>query len=146
MQFVGQTHLLRVPLERPDVDVKTLRRLFEETYFNRFQVELADIRANLVNANCSVIGMRADLDLSALIDPAGRRATPGEAMTGRREVHFDGAWHDTPVYWRDHLPAGFSLTGPALVQQMDTTVLIEPGDRASGDRDGNILIEIGGGG
>jgi N-methylhydantoinase A len=145
MQFVGQTHLLRVPLERPDVDQQTLRQLFEAAYFNRFRVELADIRANLVNANCSVIGTRADLDLSALIDPSGRRATLAEALTGRRPVHFDGTWHDTPVYWRDHLPAGFDLTGPAVVQQMDTTVLIEPGDRAHGDADGNIVIQIGGG-
>ena len=144
MQFVGQTHLLRVPLERPDIDLATLRRQFEAAYFNRFRVELSDIRANVVNANTSVIGARAELDLSALIDPAGRRATLAEALIGRRPVHFDGAWHDTPVYWRDHLPIGFDLTGPAIVSQMDTTVLIEPGDRASGDSDGNILIAIGG--
>lgn len=145
MQFVGQTHLLRVPLERPEVDPATLRQLFEAAYFNRFRVELSDIRANLVNANTSVIGTRADLDLSALIDPSGRKPTLQAARTGRRPVHFDGALHDTPVYWRDHLPAGFTLTGPAIVQQMDSTVLIEPGDRATGDGDGNILIKIRGG-
>lgn len=149
MQFQGQTHLLRVPLERPDVDTETLQRLFEAAYFKRFRVALSDIRANLVNANCSVIGARAELDLSALIDPADRRATLDDARLSRRPVWFasgdaGGDWHDTPVYWRDHLPEGFALTGPAIVQQMDTTLLIEPGDRASGDADGNIIVEIGG--
>lgn len=148
MQFQGQTHLLRVPLERPDVDTETLQRLFEEAYFKRFRVALDDIRANLVNANCSVIGARAELDLSALIDPADRKETLEDALLSRRPVWFasgetGGGWHDTPVYWRDHLPEGFSLTGPAIVQQMDTTLLIEPGDRASGDADGNIIVEIG---
>jgi len=148
MQFQGQTHLLRVPLERPDVDTDTLQRLFEEAYFNRFRVALSDIRANLVNANCSVIGARAELDLSALIDPAERKPTLDDALLSRRPVWFaagdsGGGWHDTPVYWRDHLPAGFTLTGPAIVQQMDTTLLIEPGDRATGDADGNIIVEIG---
>ncbi|MCA0873003.1 hydantoinase/oxoprolinase family protein [Seohaeicola saemankumensis] len=143
MQFVGQTHLLRVPLDRPDVDTETLRQLFEAAYFERFRVELADIRANVVNANTSVIGARAELDLSALIDPAARRQTLDEAEISRRPVYFEGGWHDTPIYWRDHLPADFTITGPAIVQQMDTTVLIEPGDTAGGDADGNIIITIG---
>ncbi|MGR3564153.1 MAG: hydantoinase/oxoprolinase family protein [Heliomarina sp.] len=142
MQFIGQTHLLRVPLERPDVDRETLQALFEAAYYKRFRVKLDNIRANLVNANTSVIGTRAALDLSTLIDPAGRKETLTQAETGLRPVYFDG-WHDTPIYWRDHLPADFSLTGPAIVQQMDTTVLIEPGDRARGDAQGNIIIEIG---
>ncbi|MBL3703236.1 hydantoinase/oxoprolinase family protein [Sulfitobacter sp. BDSS02] len=142
MQFIGQTHLLRVPLERPDVDRETLQALFEAAYYKRFRVKLDNIRANLVNANTSVIGTRAALDLSTLIDPAGRRDTLAQAETGRRTVYFDG-WHDTPIYWRDHLPADFTLTGPAIIQQMDTTVLIEPGDRARGDAQGNIIIEIG---
>ena len=142
MQFIGQTHLLRVPLERPDVDRETLQQLFEAAYFRRFRVQLDNIRANLVNANTSVIGTRAELDLSTLIDPAGRRATLAEAETDRRPVFFDD-WTDTPVYWRDHLPAAFTLDGPAVIQQMDTTILIEPGNRAQGDADGNILIEIG---
>ena len=143
MQFVGQTHLLRVPLDRPDVDVATLRRLFEEVYFRRFRVELAEIRANLVNINTSVIGKRPALDLSALIDPAGRRATLAEAEIGRRRVWF-GNWHQTAVYQREWLPHCFTLDGPAIVEQMDTTVLIEPDDRATADRLGNILIQIGG--
>jgi N-methylhydantoinase A len=143
MQFIGQTHLLRVPLDRPDVDMKTLRALFEEAYFRRFRVELADIRANVVNANTSVIGTRAELDLSSLIDPNGRKPTLQEAQTGTRSVFFEDCWRETPIYWRDHLPNEFDLTGPAIVQQMDTTLLLEPGDRASGDADGNILVTIG---
>lgn len=144
MQFIGQTHLIRVPLTQPDVDMVTLQALFEDVYFQRFRVELADIRANVVNANTSVIGTRAELDLSSLIDPKGRKSSLAEAQTSSRAVFIDDAWHDTPIYWRDHLPADFSLKGPAIVQQMDTTLLIEPLDHATGDADGNILVTIGG--
>ena len=142
MQFIGQTHLLRVPLDRPDVDRDTLQNLFEDAYFRRFRVELDNIRANLVNANTSVIGKRATLNLSTLIDPAERKTNLEDAETGRRQVFFE-TWHDTPVFWRDHLPTDFTLIGPAIIQQMDTTILIEPGDEASGDSDGNIIITIG---
>ncbi|MFN3146503.1 MAG: hypothetical protein ACE368_15270 [Paracoccaceae bacterium] len=48
MQFMGQTHLLRVDLDRPDVTAEELRALFEAAYFRRFRVELADVRALVV--------------------------------------------------------------------------------------------------
>jgi N-methylhydantoinase A len=143
MQFIGQTHLLRVPLPDPAPSVEELQQRFEEAYFNRFHVELNEIRANLVNVNTSVIGRRDEIDLSILIDPAGRKATLAEAQTGSRKVWFDG-WVETPVYWRDHLPAHATISGPAIVEQMDTTIIVEPGDRAAQDHDGNIIITIGG--
>jgi N-methylhydantoinase A len=142
MQFIGQTHLLRVPLPGPTPSLSELQTRFEEAYFNRFHVELKEIRANLVNVNTSVIGRRAEIDLSILIDPKGRKATLNEAQTGSRQVWF-GAWRETPVYWRDHLPATAAITGPAIVEQMDTTIIIEPGDIATQDHDGNIIITLG---
>lgn len=143
MQFVGQTHLLRVDLPGPEVTNATLQALFDEAYLKRFRVRLEDVRANLVNANCSVIGTRPPIDLSTLIDPVGRRATPEAARTGRRSVYMGGSWQVVPVYWRDHLPLRFEMIGPAVIEQMDTTTLLNGGDRATGDAQGNILIEIG---
>lgn len=57
---------------------------------------------------------------------------------------FGAAWHDTPIYWRDHLPIDAEITGPAIIEQMDTTTVIEPSDVAKGDAEGNIIITIGG--
>ena len=139
MQFVGQTHLLRVALPDATPDRDTLQRLFEAAYHARFRVDLPTIRANLVNLNVSVIGERPALDLSRLIDPAGRkdRAEPN----ARRQVWFDG-WHDTPVYWRDHLPLTIDLQGPAIIEQMDTTIVIDPGARVTSDADGNLIVQV----
>lgn len=67
-----------------------------------------------------------------------------DALKSSRKVMFDGAWHETPVYWRDHLPVDAEIRGPAIIEQMDTTVLIEPDDLAKGDAEGNIVITIGG--
>ncbi|MCO6188278.1 hydantoinase/oxoprolinase family protein [Rhizobium sp. L1K21] len=143
MQFIGQTHLLRVPLPGPKPTIEDLQSRFEKAYFDRFQVELPEIRANLVNVNTSVIGRRPEIDLSLLIDAAERKPTLADAKTGSRRVWFDG-WHETPIYWRDHLPADATIDGPAIVEQMDTTIIIEPGDRAEQDHDGNIIIVLGG--
>jgi N-methylhydantoinase A len=144
MQFIGQTHLLRVPLDGPAIGREALRAAFEAVYNRRFRVDLPDIRAAVVNANCSVIGARDAFDLTRLIDPAGRAATAEAALTGRRPVFVAGAWHDTPVYRREALPLDAVIPGPAILAQMDTTTLVEPGDVARGDATGNIIVEVGG--
>ena len=144
MQFVGQTHLLRVNLPDAQPSREDLRRLFEEAYLNRFRVELVNIHANLVNVNTSVIGQRAEMDLSTLIDPAGRKSDVTAAEIGHRTVVFDDGPHDTPVFWRDYMPINMEIPGPAIIEQMDCTTLVEPGDVARGDAGGNIIIEVGG--
>ncbi|MBZ9738104.1 hydantoinase/oxoprolinase family protein [Mesorhizobium sp. CO1-1-4] len=143
MQFVGQTHIINVPLPSSTVTRSELQALFEKAYFARFKVELPEIRANLVNLNTSVTGVRPAIDLSRLIDPAGRAKTLEEARREIRPVWYAGHWHDTPVYIREKLPLDAIIEGPAILEQMDATTVLEPGDRARSDPDGNIIIDIG---
>ncbi|MGO4908247.1 hydantoinase/oxoprolinase family protein [Pseudorhodobacter sp. W20_MBD10_FR17] len=139
MQFIGQTHLLRVPLPNATPTREDLQARFEAAYHARFRVNLPTIRANLVNLNASVIGQRPEMDLSRLIDPAERLAKATPQST--RPVWFNG-WVETPVYWRDHLPLDLHLNGPAIIEQMDTTTLVHPGCTVTSDPDGNLIIEV----
>ena len=143
MQFVGQTHILNVPLPSADPGRDLLQRLFEEAYFARFRVQLPEIRANLVNLNTSVVGVRPAVDLSRLIDPNGRAGILEGALREIRPVWYDGGWRETPVYAREKLPLDAVIKGPAILEQMDATTVLEPGDWASTDADGNIVIEVG---
>ncbi|MEL7138576.1 MAG: hydantoinase/oxoprolinase family protein [Pseudomonadota bacterium] len=139
MQFVGQSHVVRVDLADGRPSREVLRARFEEVYWARFKVELAEIRARIVNVNCSVVGVSDPVDLSGLIDPAGRRAKA--EVSGMRRVLFEDGAVETPIYWRDHLPLDAVIFGPAVIEQMDTTVLIEPGWVARGDALGNLIVE-----
>ena len=139
MQFVGQTHLLRVTLPDATPTRESLQQLFERAYHDRFRVDLPTIRANLVNLNCSVIGQRPEADLSRLIDPKDRRLTPEPREV--RPVWF-GGWVDVPVFWRDHLPLDPIIEGPCIIEQMDTTIVIDPRCTVTGDRDGNLIVEV----
>ena len=143
MKFIGQTHQLRVPLPDGRPTRAAMQAAFERVYRDRFHVDLPEIRAAIVNLNCSVIGRRPPVDLSALIDASSRRATLAEAESGCRRVRFGDDWHETPIYRRDHLPAGAEIDGPAIVEQLDATTVIEPGDRAAQDGDGNLLVTLG---
>jgi N-methylhydantoinase A len=54
----------------------------------------------------------------------------GEPDRGRRQVMFAGSWHESAVWWRPALQAGARLSGPAVVEEPEATILLEPGDMA----------------
>ena len=152
MQFQGQTHLIRVAIPDAGVTREQLQALFEEAYFARFRVRLPEIRAVLVNLMTTVIGHRRAMSLGSLLDDGERKSSLAAAQTGERSVYFDGRWLQTPVYRREFLPRDATLAGPAIVEQLDSTTVIEPGTQAVSDAIGNLVItfskarETGGGG
>jgi N-methylhydantoinase A len=142
MQFQGQTHVLSVPLSGPDFTLEELRDTFSKVYFERFAVELPEIRPVLVNLHTAAIGRRKAIPMEALA-PRGEAMDLEGATIGSRKVWFAvGGWQDTPVAERRLLAPGASFTGPAIVTQMDCTSVIEPGDKASVDAVGNIILEV----
>jgi N-methylhydantoinase A len=64
------------------------------------------------------------------------------APKARRAVWFAGESYDTPVYWRDDLPGGAAFTGPAIIEQLDSTTVVPPGAKAEVDPRLNILIHV----
>jgi len=143
MQFRGQTHLIRVPLPNDmTLTRENIQALFEAAYFARFQVRLPEIRAVLVNLNTSVIGYRRTLPLASLMDRAKHVARPADAIIAERRIYADGAWHMANIYDRERLAPGMSVIGPAVIQQFDTTTVIEPGASATVDGIGNLRIRV----
>jgi N-methylhydantoinase A len=139
MQFAGQTHVLTVPIARTDFTREELAQTFERAYFERFGVELREMRALVMSLRTAVIGRRRPIALEGL----GGVVTAG-GPTAIRPVWFQQRWHDTPVYRREHLTPGATLTGPAIVEQLDATTVIEPGDRVRVDALGNLEITVRG--
>jgi N-methylhydantoinase A len=71
------------------------------------------------------------------------RVTDSEPRpTGRRRIYFDRAsgWIDSAVYRRDDLRQGHHLTGPCIVTQRDSTILVLPDQHGVVDRAGVIRI------
>jgi N-methylhydantoinase A len=90
-----------------------------------------------------VIGRRPTVSLNGLAATPANGSTK-EAESGRRRAWFDGAWHDTPVYQRERLAVGVRFDGPAIVEQFDSTTVIEPGDKVEVDSLGNLIITVRG--
>ena len=133
MQFQGQSHILAIALPRPQATREELQQLFERAYFERFGVELPEIRAVLVNLRTAVIGQRPRTALRLLERGAAR-------APALRKVWFEGGWLEAPIYQREALPA--ALAGPAIIEQLDCTTVLEPGNRAEVDAAGNLVVTV----
>jgi N-methylhydantoinase A len=142
LQFEGQSHVIRLPLARP-FDRAALLATFIETYRERFAVVLPTIPSRLVNVRTSVAGRRPPIDLASLGRPARPAADCAGAEIGRRPIWFDGAWIDTPIYDRARLPLGGLFDGPAILEQMDSTTVVDPGVRVVVDAAGNLILTVG---
>jgi N-methylhydantoinase A len=142
MQFQGQTHILNVAIPIGGIDLDTLHQAFAEAYWRRFRVELPEIRPVLVNLHTAVIGKRDPISVKVLA--ASERATSVEnARTAFRRVWFEQGWLETPIYERDRLPLDCELPGPAILEQLDATTVIQPGDQARVDVLGNVIVRVG---
>ena len=142
MQFQGQTHILNFPVHETKLTRESLQTAFEKAYWNRFEVELPEIRAVLVNLHTAVIGRRKPVPLTSLISVTELKAKIEDCKTGIRQVWFESGWHETPIYKRESLSLKASFKGPAIIEQLDTTIIVEPDNKVEVDLDGNLIISL----
>jgi N-methylhydantoinase A len=141
MQFQGQSHILSVGVPRADIGVEGLHKAFAAAYDRRFGIELAEIPPVLVNLHTAVIGVRPEISLAALA-ATERVPTLKAAQTGERRVWFTDGWRQTPIYARDKLPLDATFEGPAILEQLDCTTVVESGDQVRQDVLGNLLVSV----
>lgn len=135
--YRGQSHVLRVAAPEGAFDAQVVREAFHAAFLARFGIELSTMIPMLVNVRTTLIGRRDRVDIASF---ASKAADTSLARKGERPAWFDGAWHDATVYDRSHMPVGYCLNGPAIVEQQDTTLVLDPGTRAVVDELGNIVV------
>lgn len=140
MLYAGQTHTLPVELaaarEAP-LTQASIRAAFETAYAAAFGRVLDGIPIRVMNLRYARIGVRPKFDLSVLAPEGPGRTEP----LGTQRVFHQGAWHEAPRFARLDLPVGARIDGPAILEQADTTVWLEPGFRAEVDAHGNLLVK-----
>lgn len=144
MAYIGQTHTVSVPLTitveggKVTPPTKTdIGAAFDSAYRATFGRLLEKGVRRILNLRSAVTGKRPKFDLQTLA-PTTSGTVSAKA---NRPVHFGDAWHDTAIYNRLELPVGTVIEGPAILEQPDTTVLVEPDLQARVDTFGNTIIE-----
>ncbi|MEG6508379.1 hydantoinase/oxoprolinase family protein [Methyloligella sp. 2.7D] len=135
LRYLGQEFAVTVPCEKGEAIEKVLER-FHETHERVYGHSSVDDRAEIVAAR--IIGW-------GLFDAPRVETQEGDEVTAEpetREVWFDeaGGYVATPIYKRHALKPGTTISGPAIVEQLDTTTVLLPGYGAKIDASENMVI------
>jgi N-methylhydantoinase A len=143
IRYVGQEFTLSVPVKREHLvaaDRQRIRTAFDALYEQRYAHHSPDEPVEIVNIRVAVLGPRTKMSFPDLPDRGA--AIPD----GRREVYFADVARPVrcPVYGREHLGAGSTVDGPALLQEHGTTTVLFAGDRCTVAPSGELVITVGG--
>ncbi len=139
MRYAGQWRSLSVSVPTPFVAVAEAVAAFEQAHLREYNYKRDGAALEIFRLNVSAIGLtpKAELKRHAL-------SSAGIEPRTRREVIFDAAAQSvtTPIYDRAQLHAGFSLPGPCVIEQLDSTTLVPPGARMQVDEWLNLRISV----
>ncbi len=150
ISYEGQTHVIRMSLPAGPLSSSLIAENFRRAYLRQYgQVEeafggletlLERLPVRLLNLRTSVIGIRPNLSLKDFLTRP--KTSLKEAQKGIRPVFVEDRFIECPVYERSLLPWGIHLSGPAVIEQPDTTIWLEPWVLAYVEEGGNLLMEI----
>ena len=150
-RYIGQNFELRVPVAsgpptvldgRPAPDsIAAITARFFDVHDVAYGYHNPDDPVEVVNVRLTAFGRT-------------RRGAAEGAATGPADlpapVEIRPVWFgphapaDTPVFDRSRLWTGAEIVGPAIVEQLDATTVVHPGDRARVDAHANLNITLGG--
>jgi N-methylhydantoinase A len=145
LRYAGQNFELSVPVPDRATDAERIAAVietFHEAHERMYGYRSPDAVVEAVTFRLQAVGRTHTVELHPSEPGSG---DPSEARTGMRSTFLDGTddYAPVPVYDRRRLLPGDRVAGPAIIEQMDTTVLLLPGDRCTVDRWRNLMISIG---
>ena len=144
MRYVRQNFELEVAVPDGAVSSASLTQVlatFHEAHQRTYGHSDEDDPAEIVNFRVRGVGR---VKRPRLREVASGAADPDDAHTGTRPVYFRGnGWIACPNYDRARLLAGNRLSGPAVINAFDSTVLLRPGRTATVNAFGDLLITRG---
>jgi N-methylhydantoinase A len=140
-RFVHQKHEINIPVPPGPVTDETptaIERAFRDLYFELFRVRPTD-PVELVNFSVRVIGVASKPQISRMAKGDGMAQ---RALKGARRAYFaeSSAFVETQVYDRTALQPGDAITGPAILEEPDSTTICPPGYRVEVDPYLNLVI------
>ena len=141
MRYVGQVHECTVEIDTFKVDARSIGKVIEAFHKRHKQLYTYSEPLSIVEV------VNLESTLYGVVDKPermkiGRGASPEKALKGHRNAVFsaDGKAIRTPIYDGTPLGAGATIKGPAVIEEVTTTIVIEPGWTARLDESGSYLI------
>ncbi|MDE9451928.1 hydantoinase/oxoprolinase family protein [Aliiroseovarius sp. Z3] len=128
MRYVGQVHECTVeigPFEVTEETLGDIKAAFHARHKELYTYDEPHNSVEVVNVESAITGHVAKPDRMHIAAGNGAES----ARKGHRDMVFnaDGVPQQTPVYDGSALGAGDTLQGPAVIEEVTTTIVVEPG-------------------
>lgn len=146
MRYFGQLHDVDVALPETkkgepftESTLKELIRKFHEQHRELFGWSNPDLPSVIAILKLQAIGMRPPVEMET--QPASLKDASA-ALKRKRQVYFKemGGFIQTPCYDANRLKHGNMITGPAIVEETKTTVVVPKGAELTVDAYGNYIV------
>ena len=146
MRYVGQEHAVavRVPAAVGDETARAeIKKLFDDAHELRYSHSAPGESADIVSLRVSAIGRLGKPEFPRI--PPGDPAPPPAARRGTRSVIFEGSGAlEAAVFDRTKLLQGNMIPGPAIIEEVASTTVVEPGDSVTVNAYGHLVMQLGG--
>jgi N-methylhydantoinase A len=139
MRYAGQGYEIKIACDGVG-DLAQLRTAFDACHQAMFGHSAPDEPVEVVSYRMRGVGKVPPVELPRF---ARAGTVLSDALRERRRVRFDGETIDCPVYQREKLDVGLRVAGPAVLDQLDCTTVICPGQVARVDEWKNLVVTEG---
>jgi N-methylhydantoinase A len=150
MRYVGQGHEIRVPLSGmsdpvtgalSEADESTLHERFKQVYMEHYERLGPPVPLEIINWRVVSSGPKPNVTLN--IASSGT-TDPAQAIKGKRMAYFPEAegYVETTVYDRYKLAQSARLTGPAIIEERESTVIVGPDAQCHIDAQHNLVVDM----
>jgi N-methylhydantoinase A len=144
VRYIGQGHEVTIPFPSTPLGPcsrQTIVDAFNDTYARLFGRVADGLPLEVINWRTVVSGPAPSLDLRR---PELRQPTGRSALKGHRPVYFPqyADYRDTPVYDRYELGPGATVTGPAIVEERESTAVLGPSAVGTVDEFANLIVRM----
>jgi N-methylhydantoinase A len=140
LRYIGQWRSLSVEVPKPIQSLQHALEIFHREHERQFSWSNVEQVVEIYGLRITAIGQVA----KPVFPKTAQQPHGAVKPRSTRRVFFEraGGFVDTPVYRRADLPAGTTLTGPAVIEQLDTTTIIPTRVKASIDDYLNIILDM----
>jgi len=140
MRYLGQWRSLEISVDGKVESLEDLTARFHDEHGRQHAYKREDTPVEIYQLKVTAIGSIPKPQLPH----EGTEEHDPEPQGHREAVYGDEGAVRTAMYRRDDLRPGARIEGPAIIEQLDSTVVVPPEDKAEVDGWSNIIIRVGG--
>lgn len=142
MRYYGQNFELSIEIPYEKITAENLHEienLFHQAHKREYGYCNEGALVQIVNYRVTALGKVQTIEL---VEHAVEGKNSSAAIVGKRDVFFEESLNyvGTDIYDRDLIKAGNEIQGPAIIEQMDSTIVVPPGHTARADKYLNLII------